>query len=97
MKFEPTKMKSAPVRYGLRAGCRFGQPHDFILLHETSRAKYEKCKICGKKERWNKGKKGRIDNVAYLQAHVRQFAQPIGSTRTVFMRMYHKEKCVIKI
>jgi hypothetical protein len=91
------RMKSASQRYGLRAGCRYGQPHDFVILGDTKAAKFERCQICGVRKVWSKFNKGRIDNVAYLQAHVRNFAQPIGSTKTVFNRLYHPEKCVIKI
>lgn len=89
-------MRSAPIRYGLRGGCRFGQPHDFVQLYDSPQAKIERCNICGKRVRWNKNKK-RVDNVGYLQAHVRQFAQPVGSTKTIFMRLHHAEKCKIKI
>lgn len=90
-------MKSAPVRYGVRLGCRFGTAHQFHMLKDTPAAKWEKCVICGLRKRWNKGAKHRIDNTEYLKAHVREYAQPNGSTRRVFMKLHHPNKCVIKL
>lgn len=90
-------MKSAPVRYGVRFGCRFGQPHDMVQIKDCPRYKIEKCRICSRRFRWNKGYKGRIDNVEYLRAHVRQYAQPSGSTRRVHAKLYHPEKTVIRL
>lgn len=85
------------MRYGTRFGCRFGQPHDFQLIKDTPSAKYEVCAICGTRRRWNKGYKSRIDNNRYLVDHVRNYAQPTGSTKRVFMKLYYPEKCIIKI
>ena len=91
-------MKSAPVRYGTRIkGCRFGQPHDFEKLNETPQQTVERCQICGITKRWNKGYKGRIENAEYLKAHVRQFAQGFGSTKRVFMKLYHPNKTIINL
>jgi hypothetical protein len=90
-------MKSAPVKYGTRFGCRFGQPHDFVTLAEKLTYKIEKCRICGQRKRWNMGYKGRINNVEYLKAHVRNYAQPNGSTKRVYMKLYQPEKCIITI
>lgn len=91
------KMRSASVRYGVRLGCRFGTAHQFHQLKDTKTAKWEKCVICGLRKRWTKGNKNRVDNTEYLKAHVREYAQPTGSTRRVFMKMHHPEKCVIKL
>jgi hypothetical protein len=85
------------MRYGTRFGCRFGQPHDFIILRDMPTAKYERCIICGARKRWNKGYKGRIENVEYLKAHVRQYAQAGGPTKRIFMKLYKPERCVITI
>lgn len=85
------------IKYGTRFGCRFGQPHDFEQIKDTKTAKFERCRICGVRKRWNKGYRGRVDNVAYLRDHVRQYAQPTGSTKRVFMKLHQPEDCVIKI
>ena len=91
-------MKSSPIRYGTRlSGCRFGQPHDFIKLGETPQQTVEKCKICGITKRWNKGYKGKIENTEYLKAHVRQYAQDFGSTKGVFMKLYHPNKTITNL
>lgn len=90
-------MKGAPIRYGTRFGCRFGQPHDFIILKDAKTTKFEKCRICGIRKRWNKSTKGRVDNPEYLKDHVRQYAQSFGSTKRVFNKLYHPEKCIIQI
>ena len=90
-------MESAPIRYGTRFGCRFGQPHDLVKLGETPHQTWERCSICGKTFKWNKGYKGRIENTAYLKAHVRQFAQDFGSTKRVFMKLYQPEKTIINL
>lgn len=91
-------MKSAPIRYGTRIrGCRFGQPHDLVVLGENPQRLWEKCKICGKTFKWNKGYKGRIDNTRYLKAHVRQFAQDFGSTKRVYKKLYQPEETIIKL
>lgn len=90
------KLSSAPRRYGTRiSDCRFGMPHDFIEFYNAKTYKIEKCKLCGIRKRWNKGYKGRINNTEYLFAHVRQFAQPNGSTKRVHAKLYSPEKLII--
>ena len=84
-------------RYGIRLGCRFGQPHDFETIQETSKFKVERCNICGQRKKWNKGYKGRIDNKNYLKDHVRTFAQKTGPTKRVFLKLHEPEKTVIKL
>ena len=90
-------MRTSPIRYGTRFGCRFGQPHDLQKLGETPHQTWERCKICGVTKSWNKGYKGRVENAEYLKAHVRQYAQEFGSTRRVFMKLYHPSECVINL
>lgn len=80
-----------------RYGCKFGQPHDLMQVRDTPRYKHEVCRRCNKKFRWNKGKRGRIQNAAYLKAHVRNFAQPGGATKREFMKLYRQEQCIIKL
>ncbi len=81
----------------MRYGCRFGQPHDFQILHENPQVKWEVCRICNKKMRWNKGYKGRVKNAEYLKAHARNFAQRFGATKRLYMKVYQPEKCLIKL
>ena len=90
-------MKSAPVRYGTRFGCRFGQPHNMSLVSETKTIKVERCLICGYRGRYPKDSKGRTDNVKYLKDHARQFAQRNGTTKRVFNKLYSPEKTIISI
>jgi hypothetical protein len=83
------------MRYGLRFGCRFGQPHDIKEIKDTLQVKWERCRICGKTFHWNKGYKGRINNVEYLKVHLRQFAQPTGPTKRAHIKLYQPEKAII--
>ncbi len=86
------------IRYGTRfLGCKQGQVHDLQPLHDTIKEKWEVCKICNKKFKWNKGFRGRTENVQYLYAHVRSFAQPTGSTKRVYRKIYDPESCIIYI
>lgn len=90
-------MKSAPVKYGTRFGCRWGMPHDFITVKDTKTFKIERCKLCGIRKKYNKGYHMRINNVEYLKDHVRNYAQESGSTKRVFAKLYKPSKCVITI
>lgn len=85
------------IRYGTRFGCRWGMPHDLVQIGENPQQTWEKCRLCNKTFRWNKGYKGRVANAEYLKAHVRQFAQKFGSTKRVFMKLYNPEKTKIII
>lgn len=78
-------------------GCRFGQPHNMMLIKDGKNAKWERCVICNKKFRWNKGYKQRVHNTEYLKAHVRNYAQRTGPTKGVYNRIYKPQNCVIKI
>jgi len=86
------------MRYTSDLGCRTrGIPHDLNILHETKAAKYEICQICNKKFRWNKRTKGRVHNVLYLKAHVRNFAQKFGATKRIYNKVYKPETTKIII
>jgi hypothetical protein len=85
------------MRYGIRLGCRFGQPHDFTQIKDAPSFVVERCQICGVRRKWNKGYKSRVDNVRYLKDHVRTYAQASGPTKIVFAKMYEKEKTIINI
>lgn len=85
------------TRYGLRLGCRFGQSHDFEALADNNEFKIERCQICGIRKKWNKGYKGTINNKEYIKLHVRNFAQPDGITKRVFLEMNEPEKLIIHI
>lgn len=86
------------MRYGYDLGCRYrGIPHDLKLLHENPKVKWEKCNLCSKTFRWNKGYKSRIDNQAYLKAHIRNFCQKFGATKRIYNKIYNTNKTIIKI
>lgn len=78
-------------------GCIDGLPHDMEVLSDTRVAKWEVCKLCGRRFRWTKGFKGRINNVEYLKAHARNYAQPQGPTKRLYMRIYKPENCIINL
>lgn len=77
--------------------CKFGLPHDLVLIRDTRLAKWERCKICTRVFRWTKGPKGRVENTRYLEAHARNYAQPGGRTNRLYMRLYKPEQCVIHL
>lgn len=78
-------------------GCKWGLPHDMVLLHDDRKAKWERCKICNRTFRWPKGFKGRVNNVEYLKAHARNYAQPNGATGRLFIRLYEPERYKITL
>ena len=87
--------KAYPVRYGRDLGCLYGAPHNMRWLADTKVAKWEKCVICGRRFRWTKGPRGRVDNAEYLKAHIRQFAQRGGATKRVYHQIYRPEEIAI--
>lgn len=64
--------------------------HDFTTTFEDSTVVAQVCKICGEKKGYKKIE-GKIDNVAYLKDHARDFAQPGGASDKVFQRFYGKK------
>lgn len=78
-------------------GCKWGLPHDMVLLKDDRRAKWERCMICNRTFRWPKGFKGRVNNPEYLKAHARQYAQPGGATNRLFVRLYQPERYKISL
>ena len=86
------------MRYSDDLRCRYrGIPHDLKIIHENPQIKIEVCQICNKKFRWNKGYKGRVQNVEYLKAHVRNCAQQWGATKRIYYKIYKPENCIIHI
>lgn len=83
--------------FGTRFGCRWGMPHDMVMIAENQHQIWEKCKICGVQKHWNKGYKGRIKNAEYLKIHIRNYAQELGATKRVFYKIYKPEKTIIFI
>jgi hypothetical protein len=81
----------------MRYDCKYGLPHDFKIIHENPQVKWEVCQICNKKVKWNKGYRGRVANVEYLKAHIRQFAQKFGRTKQIYNKLYNPDKCIIHI
>lgn len=86
------------MRYTGDLGCRYrGIPHDMRIIHENPHVKWEVCQICGKRFRYNKGYKGRTDNVQYLKDHVRNFAQKFGATKRIYKKIYRPKETTIII
>lgn len=86
------------MRYTGDLGCRTrGIPHDFTIVYENSRFKVEVCHLCNKKYKWNKRFLSRIDNINYLKAHVRNYAQKFGATKRVYNRVYKRSNLKISI
>ena len=83
--------------YGRNLGCMYGAPHNMRYLANTKTAKWEKCVICGRIFRWTKGARGRVENVEYLKAHVRNFAQKGGATRMIYHKIYRPKEMAIII
>lgn len=83
--------------YHFRLDCKGGLPHEWATIHDDRKVKWEVCKICGKKMRWNKGYRLRMDNVRYIEEHIRSTCQKTGPTRRVYFRIYQPEKLIIKI
>ena len=90
-------MMNSPVKYGTRFGCRWGMPHDLIKIGENKHQTWERCSLCNKTFRWNKGYKGRIENTEYLKAHVRQYAQDFGTTKRVYKKLYSQKEIIINL
>jgi hypothetical protein len=63
--------------------------HDPIRFHDYPDAVVEGCKLCNRKLIYNKHD-GRINEAEYYNDHIRDFAQPYGSTRKIFERIYGK-------
>lgn len=85
------------ARYGRDLGCRYGQPHQFRIIKDTERAKWEVCEICNVRKRYNKREKGRSNNREYLKDHLRNFCQQTGSTRRIYNKIYRKERMAIHL
>lgn len=83
--------------YQMYFDCKGGAPHDLTPIQDTKKVKWEICVLCGQKFRWNKSWKGRIDNPAYLRAHIRNFAQRWGPTKRVYHKIHNPDQCKIKI
>ena len=63
--------------------------HDPIRLWENLEAIKEWCRLCGVNLVYYK-RDGKTDNKEYYNDHIRDFAQPYGSTAKVFYRIYGK-------
>lgn len=88
-----TKLKPIIRNYG----CRNRLPHDFKPKFENDRVKVEICHICNKTVSFKKHYLGRTDNRAYLESHARNFAQPYGRTKRLYMKIHYPDKTIITI
>lgn len=66
------------------AKCPKGGLHRWSESKEYPDAFLETCEQCSKRMVWKKDEFGRMDNRAYLRAHLRSFAQPHGETAKAF-------------
>ena len=78
-------------------GCKYNLPHDLKIIHENPTIKIEVCLICNRKYKWSKGYRGRVNNIEYLKAHARNFAQQFGKTKRLFYQIYEPQKLNIVI
>lgn len=79
-------------------GCRFrGIPHDMMFVADTKAMKIERCRICGKIMKWRKSAKGRVNNIEYLKAHLRNTCQRFGATKRVYHKIYRNKDCKITL
>lgn len=74
--------------------CKGGLPCDLRIRNDEDgnpldfkRERFEQCIICGKKVKFNKYS-GREDNVAYLDAHPRDFCQRTGRYAKLYEQLY---------
>lgn len=61
--------------------------HDFKPIRDEEDAVVETCRNCHIKEIYKK-RDGRIDNAKYLRDHVRDFCQPWGATKKIYLEIY---------
>jgi len=57
-------------------------------IHTDGRHIFERCERCGRRWSWIIGLDDRIDNRRYLTAHVRDFCQPHGRTKKIYLKLY---------
>lgn len=62
--------------------------HNYKPVNTTASGITEVCTECKRKLYTKLGNNGAIDNRTYLREHVRDTAQPTGSTRKVFAKAY---------
>lgn len=77
--------------------CKSKLPHEWATIYDSRKVKWEVCKICGKKMKWNKGYRLRVDNKKYLEEHIRSTCQKFGKTKRIYYRIYDPLKLIIKI
>ena len=65
--------------------CNFEKEKDF------PDAIVEVCTFCGKRVVYYKNKNGKIDNEKYLEDHKRDFLQPYGKDRQLFIKIWGYE------
>jgi hypothetical protein len=64
--------------------------HKYQTVSENNDGLVEVCRECKKRLVTKKDPNGRIDNPSYLKEHIRDTAQPTGSTAKIFQRFYGK-------
>lgn len=70
------------------AKCDTGAKYcDYETVLKNEEAVKEVCRFCADMKIYKK-KDGKIDNQKYLTDHIRDFAQPFGNTRDIFLEVY---------
>jgi hypothetical protein len=64
---------------------------EFVVIKDTKGCKVERCKFCKRKEIY-RVKNGRIDSAKYARDHVRDFCQPVGATKGVYLQVYGRKR-----
>lgn len=72
----------------MESTCKKNKYCNFEAVAEDSKTLKEICTFCGRPAYWNKDKFGRLDNRKYHRFHIRDFAQPTGSTKRIFYEIY---------
>jgi len=71
--------------------CPRAKYHIYHVVKNHPEAQVEVCEACNHRVTYKKCDKG-MDNKKYLQDHVRDFCQPYGPTRRVYLECYGEKR-----
>lgn len=60
---------------------------DYITTVETKDVNVTVCQLCGKKQIYHV-RNGRVDNKKFYEDHLRDFLQPYGAQKELYIRVY---------
>lgn len=73
--------------------CKRAKYCSFMVLFSDEEIQREACEFCKRIITFKKDEKGRIwDKNKYKREHIRDFCQPFGYTKQVFLEVYGPEK-----